>query len=100
MKNTVWLLINSLTHLLQCMSDICEFQVPEGEDVASFERHNRCLKLEYKKKKPLMETVGQLMRLSFAMRRNDIMSSSKPISVILSDYPFLGNKIEASASFD
>ena len=64
-------------------------KVPEGEDEGSFARHNRALKVEFQKIKPNRALVAELMKLSFEMRRNRIISESIPLSEILSSYPFL-----------
>jgi hypothetical protein len=69
-------------------------QVPEGEDEASFARHNRSLKAEYKKTKPNQAVVSELMKLSYEMRRNDITKEGKPLGELLAQYPFLGTSEE------
>ena len=64
-------------------------QVPEGEDEASFARHNRALTIESQKSKPNRALVAELMNLSFEMRRNRIISDSIPLFELLTTYPFL-----------
>ena len=64
-------------------------KVPEEEDEASFARHNRALKVEFQKTKPNCALVAELMKLSFEMRRNRIISESIPLAEILLSYPFL-----------
>ena len=48
--------------------------VPDGEDQTSFDRHNRVLKAEYSKSHPNAKTVQELMKITFSMRRRDILS--------------------------
>ena len=54
-------------------------QVPPGEDKTSFERHKR-------KNETI---VKELMKVSYAMRRNDILENGHTFS-ITERYPFLG----------
>lgn len=75
---------------------IIHAQVPECEDHASFKRHNVYLKKEFLKRVPNRELVSQLMELSFAMRRNDIVGNAKEVKEIINDYPFLGDAKEVS----
>ena len=64
-------------------------KIPEGEDGASFARHNSLLKVEARKGKPNRSIVSEIMKVSFHMRRNDILSEPKPLSELLESYPFL-----------
>ena len=62
--------------------------VPTGEDITSFERHNRLLAMEYSKSKSNAGNVKELMKISFAMRRNDILENGHNFN-IAQKYPFL-----------
>ena len=62
--------------------------VPAGEDITSFERHNRLLAIEYSKSKSNVGNVKELMKISFAMRRNDILENGHNFN-IAQKYPFL-----------
>ena len=53
-------------------------QVPPGEDKTSFERHNRLLSMEYTRPK----RTRPLMKVSYAMRRNDILENGHTFSII------------------
>ena len=64
-------------------------KVSEGEDEASFARHNRALKVEFQKTKPNRALVAELMKLSIEMRCNRIIRESIPLAEILLSYPFL-----------
>lgn len=70
--------------------------MPEGEDDASFARHNHALKGEAKKVKPNRGVVAELMKLSFEMRRNSILSNVKPLKELLSNFPFLNDSEQVS----
>uniref|UniRef100_A0A1X7T6Y0 Uncharacterized protein n=1 Tax=Amphimedon queenslandica TaxID=400682 RepID=A0A1X7T6Y0_AMPQE len=50
-------------------------KLPVGEDKTSFMRHNKLLKMEYKKVHPNMVIVSEAMILSFEMRRNDMLTN-------------------------
>ena len=63
-------------------------QVPPGEDDVSFQRHNRLLSIEYSKTKKNETVVKELMKFSYAMRRNDIIENGHTFSII-EKYPFL-----------
>ena len=63
-------------------------QVPPGEDITSFERHNRLLSMEYTKPKKNEAIIKELMKVSYAMRRNDILENGHTFS-ITERYPFL-----------
>lgn len=62
----------------------------------SFKRHNIALKKEHSKVNANRAVVSKLMSLSFEMRRNDILSCSKPVAELLQEYPFLGDYEEVS----
>lgn len=70
--------------------------MPVGEDAASFSRHNSDLKKEFCKVKPNLIKVEQLMTLSFAMRRNDVIFSTHTVKEIVTRYPFLSVRDEVS----
>ena len=74
-----------------CIIRLFIIYIPEGEDSASFKRHNNALKAELKKTKPNRAMVAELMSLSFEMRRNDILGEGRPLYQLLIDYPFLGD---------
>lgn len=40
---------------------------------------------------PNITIVSEAMTLSFQMRRNDILTTIRPVEQILEEYPFLGN---------
>ena len=63
-------------------------QVPPGEDKTSFWRHNRLLSMEYTRPKTNEAIVKELMKVSYAMRRNDILENGHTFS-ITEKYPFL-----------
>lgn len=69
------------------------FEVPAGEDDVSFQRHNRVLKTEYVKSHPNMHLVSELMNLTFAMRRADILNNPCDVNTILEKYPSLQTDI-------
>lgn len=63
--------------------------VPPGKDQKSFERHNRVLLTQYGKSHPNHQIISDLMELTFAMRRSDILHTPMDIHGILQKYPFL-----------
>ena len=63
--------------------------IPIGEDEHSFERHNRVLKSQYSKSHPNQQIVTELMRITFAMRRTDILNCPCDVKTIFEKYPFL-----------
>ena len=65
--------------------------IPEGEDETSFARWNKLLLDQSIKARPNMSIVSEAMKVSFAMRRNEIVSKSLPVVEILTKYPFLGD---------
>ena len=69
---------------------------PSGEDEASFARHNQKLKSEHTKVHPNKAVVQELMRVTFEMRRNDIVNNAKHVAQITEDYPFLKSPEEVS----
>ena len=73
-----------------------EQPIPAGEDSTSFSRHNRLLLSESMKNHPNKAVVSEAMKLSFAMRRNDIVTSRPPIPELLEKYPFLGDMDEVN----
>ena len=72
---------------------LSSLEVPAGEDDVSFQRHNRVLKTEYTKAHHNMHLVSELMNLTFAMRRFDILNNPCDINGILEKYPFLQTDI-------
>ena len=63
-------------------------EIPPGEDQTSFDRHNRLLEIEFTRARRNESTVKELMKFSYAMRRNDILENGHTINV-LEKYPFL-----------
>ena len=58
-----------------------------GEDEASHDRHVKILALEWKKSKPNRHSVGELMRRTFGIRRQKILSSQVSLDCLLQCYP-------------
>lgn len=71
----------------------------DGEDHQSFTRHNRYLQAEYKKARPNLTSVRQIMALTFKMRRADITTDPRAVSVVLQEYPFLRQKEEVCDNY-
>lgn len=64
-------------------------EVPAGEDVISFGRHNKAIQVELAKKGGCNRTVvKELVSVSFAMRRQDIREHSYHIKDVLKKYSF------------
>jgi len=63
--------------------------VPPGEDVISFRRHNNLLIAESKKSRANMLLVNECMEKSYEMRRRDLLSELYSITVVFEKYPFL-----------
>ena len=63
--------------------------LPAGEDAVSFARHCRVLQAEYKKTTHNLQTVADLMKRTFALRREDILAHSYSLDEIFEKYPFL-----------
>ena len=63
--------------------------LPAGEDAVSFARHCRVLQAEYKKTTHNPQTVADLMKRTFALRREDISTHSYSLDEIYEKYPFL-----------
>ena len=63
-------------------------EVPAGEDQTSFDRHNRLLAIEFSKTKRNETVAKELMKITYAMRRNDILENGHTIN-LLDKYPFL-----------
>ena len=64
-------------------------KISEGEDNASFARHNSLLKSEAKKPRANRCIVSELMGISCAMRWNNITTEPKQLRELLNCYPFL-----------
>ena len=62
---------------------------PVGEDGNSFKRHNKLLTNEYHKKVRNEAVVKDVMDVSYAMRRADILQNPENVKSILIRYPFL-----------
>lgn len=45
-----------------------------------------------------MTVVSEAMKLSFEMRRNDILTNVEPVEELLEEYPFLGTSDQSSES--
>ena len=59
----------------------------------SFECHNKMICAEYKKKSPNKAVVDELVNLSFAMRREDLLTTSSMCEVF-TRFPFLKEEEE------
>ena len=57
------------------------------EDDTSHKRNLNMLSLEAKKVKPNEKSLQELMRLTFPIRRQDIVDNSIPIGTLLKQYP-------------
>ena len=57
-----------------------------GEDEASHDRHLKILSLEWKKSKPNKHFIGELMKQTFAVRRQRILTSQVSTEILLKDY--------------
>ena len=73
--------------------------LPTGEDATSFARHNQKLKSEHIKPHPNKPVVQELMKVTFEMRRHDIVNNTKHLTQITEDYPFLKCPDEVSQVF-
>ena len=60
-----------------------------GEDAVSYERQIKVLQVEYKKANRNRAVVGNLMKRSFALRRQEILEKTVNIEHILVRFPFL-----------
>lgn len=60
-----------------------------GEDMVSFERHNRILKVEFKKTRRNEENVCNLMNRTFALRRKTVLEDAYDLNRIFTCFPFL-----------
>ena len=61
----------------------------EIEDDASFSRHLKVLQAEFRKPKPNVMVVNELMNITFEHRLNDIKENQLPLHHIIEKYPFL-----------
>ena len=61
----------------------------DGEDEASHDRHVKVLSLEFKKAKPNKHAVAELMKRTFTVRRQRILTTPGPVSMesLLKTYP-------------
>ena len=73
-----------------------KLDAPPSGDEASFARHNQKLKSEHTKVHPNKAVVQELMRVTFEMRRNDIVNNAKHVAQIMEEYPFLKSPDEIS----
>ena len=83
------LLCPFLKHHLESLARWHPPPIPAGEDKVSFQRHANALCLEFKKVKPNMSVVDDLMTMSFAMRWEDLHNNSYDIGSVFQKYPFL-----------
>lgn len=60
-----------------------------GEDVTSFERHNKVLQAEFKKSNHNAQVVCELMDRTFAFRRQDILAHTYDLQSLFEKYPFV-----------
>ena len=70
--------------------------LPAGEDATSFARHNRLLLAESVKPKRNRAVVAEAMKLSFEMKRNEIVSHPRSLKLLLKEHPFLQSSDEVS----
>ena len=64
--------------------------IPAGEDETSFIRHNSMIRSEVsKKEKKNKSVINELVKVSYGMRRRDILENASHVNVILDKYPFL-----------
>ena len=83
--------------LYACFTCTSRLEVlPVGEDSTSFARHNRLLLAESVKAKPNRAAVAELMKLSYEMRRNEVVSHPHSLRHLLKEYPFLQDSDEVS----
>ena len=68
----------------------------EGEDDVSYERHVRCMKAEFSKRRANGAFVAQLMKLSYGHRRSWILAEARDAQAILEQCPFLTAKEHVS----
>ena len=62
---------------------------PPGEDQTSFDRHNREIKAQFRRKGPVNSVVvAELIKSSYAMRRKDILDNNYHVQIILQKYSF------------
>lgn len=61
--------------------------IADGEDEASHDRHVKVLSLEYKKAKPNKHSVADLMKRTFAVRRQRILNAAVSMESLLKTYP-------------
>ena len=61
----------------------------EVDDDLSFTRHLKVLEAEFRKSKPNLMVVKELMSITFEKRQADIKENPSTIRYILQKYPFL-----------
>ena len=66
-------------------------KLPDGEDEVSYKRHLMSLKAEWSKRHPNEQFVDQLMKLTFAQRRQWILTEPRLASMIFEECPFLSS---------
>ena len=70
-------------------------EIPVGEDITSLEAHVKILQTEYRKSRPDLVAVTDLMVRTFQWRRNDIFTDM-PVADVLQKYPFLKTPVAVS----
>lgn len=61
--------------------------IADGEDEASHDRHVKVLSLEFKKGKPNKHAVAELMKRTFSVRRQRILTAPLSMESLLKTYP-------------
>ena len=81
--------------LYACFTCTSRLEVlPVGEDSTLFARHNRLLLAETVKAKPNRASVAELMKLSYEIRKNEVVSNPHSLGVLLNECPFLQDSDE------
>lgn len=80
----VWMYLHNI-HVPHVLT-VCNYI---GEDEVSFARHTKVLQAENRKQRPNQQIVEELMSLTFAMRRADILRNTYDLSTLFAKYPFL-----------
>ena len=68
------------------MPTLLGIPLADGEDEASHDRHVKVLKSECKKVNPSKMVYGELMKRTFAFRRQMVMENTHSVDYLLSGY--------------
>ena len=63
------------------------FDVDDGEDDVSYQRHIKVIAAEYKKTKPNESIVAELMKITFKRRRHEIVHKAPLLRDLLDTFP-------------